>query len=214
MQLSFNLLSNAGDINRQILAAIRDHMSSVFVKAIPSIRDKIKVLIKEALVAQPEYSSLISGQLKYEFGIPASQQVNAIIDLWVNNIQVDYNPPVARSTTITGGLSLSAIEADYSDVISSEAAIVVDSMSGAVLPWLEWLLLYGGKIIVKNYSVKFGPNPRSRTGMAVMVETNGKNWRVPPEFAGTLNNNWVTRALDTIDDKILDIIQAEIEKHI
>lgn len=214
MQLSFNLLSNASDINRQILIAIRDHMSSVFVKAIPSIRDKIKVLIKEALVAQPEYGSLISGQLKYEFGIPASQQVNAIIDLWVNNIQVDYNLPVAKSTTITGGFSLSAIEADYSDVISSEAAIVVDSMSGAVLPWLEWLLLYGGKIIVKNYSVKFGPNPRSRTGMAVMVETDGKNWRVPPEFAGTLNNNWVTRALDTIDDKVLDIIQAEIEKHI
>jgi len=76
------------------------------------------------------------------------------------------------------------------------------------------LLLYGGQIIVRNYRVKMGSNRASRTGMAIMVESPGDSWRVPPEFAGTSNNNWVTRALSKIDDKILDIIQLEIERKI
>jgi hypothetical protein len=80
------------------------------------------------------------------------------------------------------------------------------------LPWLEWLLLYGGKIIVRDYRVKMGSNNRSRTGMAVMVESSGSNWRVPTEFAGTSNNNWVTRAINKIDNKILDILETELEK--
>lgn len=214
MQLSFKLLNSNSDINKQILTAIKDHLAVVFNKSVNPIQNKIRESIREALIAQPEYASLISGQLKYEFGIPASQQVNDIIDLWVKNIVVDYDPPTARTSSVSGGFSLSAIRDDYSDVISSQSAIVIDSKSGAILPWLEWLLLYGGKIIVRNYTVKFGPNPRSRTGMAVMIESSGKNWRVPAQFAGTSSNNWVTRALDQIDDKVLDIIQTEIEKRI
>lgn len=214
MRLSLKLVNSSSDINKQILAAIRDHLSEAFRKSVSPAQNKIRTILKEALMAQPEYSSLISGQLKYEFGIPTSQQVDAIIELWINNIQVDYNQPSIKGSSISGGFALSAIREDYSDVISSGSAVVVDNNSGAVLPWLEWLLLYGGKIIVRNYSVKLGPNPRSRTGMAVMIESKGSNWRVPPEFAGTLKNNWVTRALDQIDDNILDIIQLEIEKHI
>jgi hypothetical protein len=214
MQLSFKLLNSNSDINKKILTAIKDHLDGVFLKSIKPIQDRIRILIKDALTSEPEYQSLISGQLKYEFGIPTSQQVDDIINLWIQNIKVDYDPPLARTSSITGGFSLSAIRDDYSDVISSQAASVIDNKSGAVLPWLEWLLLYGGKIIVRNYTVRLGPNPRSRTGMAVMVESNGNNWRVPPQFAGTSNNNWVTRALGKIDDRILDAIQLEIEKRL
>ena len=214
MEISLKLLNSNSDINKKILIAIKDHLSIVFNKSVGPIQDKIRTNIKEALMSQPEYLSLISGQLKYEFGISTSQQVNDIIDLWIKNIVVDYSPPIAKASSVSGGFSLSAIRDDYSDVISSQSAVVIDSKSGAILPWLEWLLLYGGKIIVKNYTVKFGPNPRSRTGMAVMIESNGKNWRVPPEFAGTSTNNWITRALDQMGDKVLDIIQTEIEKRI
>lgn len=214
MQISFNLLDNSNTITKNILSILRDELNRVFVSSIPNIRTKIRDLIKEALITEPEYSSLISGKLKYEFGIPTSQKVNSIIDLWTQNIVVDYSPPVARASTISGGFSISAIQSDYSDVLSNESAIVIDSLSGAVLPWLEWLLLYGGQIIVRNYKVKMGPNNRSRTGMAIMIESPGDNWRVPPEFAGTSNNNWVTRALSKIDDQILDVIQSEIERRI
>jgi hypothetical protein len=59
--------------------------------------------------------------------------------------------------------------------------------------------------LVKNFTVKIGPNKFSRTGMALMIDSN-KNWKVPSEFAGSPSNNWATRALDKIEDKIKDKI--------
>lgn len=211
MQVSFKLLDSSSDIQNNILDILQDIMDKTFKKVLPIIKTKIKTEVKNALVSEPEYQSLISGQLKYEFGLPASDRVNNIIDLWINNIVINYSGIKKTSSGLKGNLSLSMIEDSYSDVLSNDAAIVIDSLSGAVLPWLEWLLLYGGKIIVRNYRVQFGSNPRSRSGGAIMVESSGNNWRVPAQFAGSSSNNWVTRALSNIDDKIINILEQSLE---
>jgi len=87
---------------------------------------------------------------------------------------------------------------------------VVDTERGYSLPWLEWLLTKGGQIIVRNFEVKYGANPRSRSGDAVMVSS-GSNWRVPSQFTGTSSNNWITRALSTIENKILKLLESELK---
>jgi hypothetical protein len=81
------------------------------------------------------------------------------------------------------------------------------------LPWLEWLLLKGNSIIVRNYNVKYGQNPRSRSGDAIMIDSTS-SWRVPPEFAGTTRDNWTTRALNRVDKDINRIIQQSFESSI
>ena len=90
-----------------------------------------------------------------------------------------------------------------------DEATVTDNQ-GQKLPWLEWLLLRGNQIIIRNYQVRMGASPYSRTNMAVMVQSK-KNWRVPMEFAGTITNNWTTRALDKVDAQIIDNIINSIE---
>jgi hypothetical protein len=60
---------------------------------------------------------------------------------------------------------------------------------------LEWLLLEGNKTIIKNQQVIVRPSKFSRTGMALMQESN-KSWKVPSQYAGTIRNNWITRAID------------------
>lgn len=212
MKFTFNLIDSNSTIQKEILYSIRDTLDMSIKKSLPSIKNNIKQIVKEALTNEPEYQSLVSGKLKYEFGIPSSQQVNNIIDLWINNILVNYNGIKVSARGLNGTLSLDMIKSSYDDVLANDNAIVIDSVSGVALPWLEWLLLYGGKIIVRDYRVKMGSNNRSRTGMAVMVESSGSNWRVPTEFAGTSNNNWVTRAINKIDNKILDILETELEK--
>lgn len=214
MKVSFKLLDSSSDIQKNILDILQDTMDKTFKKALPIIKTQIKTEVKNALVSEPEYQSLISGQLKYEFGLPSSDRVNNIIDLWVNNIVVNYSGIQKSSSGLKGNLSLSMIEDSYNDVLANDAAIIIDGLSGAVLPWLEWLLLYGGKIIVRNYRVQFGSNQRSRSGGAIMVESTGSNWRVPPQFAGSSSNNWVTRALSKIDDKIITILEQSLESAI
>ena len=78
---------------------------------------------------------------------------------------------------------------------------------GTDLNWLEWLLLFGNKTIIRDYVVEFGDNPRSRTGRAVMKGVKSGKWGVPPEFAGTKNNNWITRAIESADSEINSILK-------
>lgn len=214
MKATFKLLDSSADIQKNILDVLQDTLDGVFKKVLPIIKNQIKSEVKNALISEPEYQSLISGQLKYELGLPSTDKVNNIIDLWINNIVINYSGIQKTSSGLKGNLSLSMIEDSYNDVLSNDAAIIIDNLSGAALPWLEWLLLYGGKIIVRNYRVQFGANPRSRSGGAIMVEASGSNWRVPPQFAGSSSNNWVTRALSKLDDKIINILEQSLESAI
>jgi hypothetical protein len=103
-------------------------------------------------MGEPEYQSLINGKLKGEFGLPnASQKVNDVIDIWTKNVRITANPITISGSKIKGGFKLDMIDSSYNDVLANDGAIVIDGTSGVVLPWLEWLLLYGNKIIVRNY---------------------------------------------------------------
>ena len=44
-----------------------------------------------------------------------------------------------------------------------------------------------------------------------MVQGKGKKWRVPPEFSGTPRNNFVTRALDSIEDDIVKLMERKLK---
>jgi len=215
MKFSLKLLESDSTIQKMVLDSIKDHLQTAFYKSRAVLAQTIPAEIYKAIVSEPEYQSLVSGRLRYEFGIPeAAQKVNEIVHMWTNNVVVTVNPIILNGSSLKGGFSINMIKSNYEDVLTSESALVFDGLSKAVLPWLEWLLLYGGKVIVKNYTVQVGPNPYSRTGLAIMKPSK-ENWRVPPEFAGTSNNNWVTRALDKLDDsKIPNMIQTEIEKNI
>ena len=97
------------------------------------------------------------------------------------------------------------IRSDFSDVLSSDSGFVIDALRGYQLPWLEWLLLEGNKAIISKQEVIIGPNKFSRTGLAIMRPSN-KSWRVPSEFAGTIKDNWITRAIDNSESQINELL--------
>jgi hypothetical protein len=214
MNINLKLLESDSEISNMILYTIKEILNNAFGKALNNLRNTIPTHVKNAIMAEPEYGSLVNGKLRYEFGIPdAANSANSVVDAWANNINIETIPIVISGNGLKGGFSINMIKDDYSDVLNLAGSVVKDSKSGALLPWLEWLLLYGGQIIIKNYKVQMGPNANSRTGMAIMVSSK-ENWRVPPEFAGTKNNNWISRALTRLDIIIPDLIQKEIENNI
>lgn len=206
MKFFLKVLESDKQIAESILRALLPEVETFLKKALQNIRISLPQAIREIIQNTPEYDSLMGGQLQYEFGIPdPGNKLAAIIDIWSNNVKIEYNPPTITGSKIKASFSVSLIRSDFNDVLSSDASFVIDNFRGYQLPWLEWLLLEGNKVIVKNQEVVFGPSKFSRTGYALMKESNS-SWRVPSEFAGTIRDNWITRAIDNAENQINELI--------
>jgi hypothetical protein len=193
-------------IERKILKALQPDLEKYLNKAFQKVQPKIEKLVQDAIVRSPEYQSILSGTLKYEFGLPDSQsRLIEILDFW-KRIEAKYQPiKITQKNDISGGFTLGMIKSDYSDVLNSTGAHFT-TKKGVTLDWLEWLLLFGNRTIIKDYVVKFGRNRASRTGNAIMTGKSRGKWSVPAEFSGTQNNNWITRAIDSIDKEFDKLI--------
>lgn len=214
MRIGLNLIETDAQIRSLILNSMIDALNKAIDKAIPDINNKIKQSLKDSLRQEPEFASLVSGQLRAEFGLPNSNIADIVVEALGNTVEIKKNNLVANRAGISGGFTLTALKSeDMNGIIYTNLASVVDNERGYALPWLEWLLYHGGSIIVREYKVQYGNSPFSRSGMAIMVESN-KNWRVPPEFAGTTRNNWTTRAIERMKDNVYHIMKKEIESNL
>lgn len=209
-KLNINILESDNEISNRILKTLLPEISRYFNNAYKICKNNISNLVMEAITSAPEYQSLISGKLKYEFGLPdAASRLSNILTFW-KNIEISFEKPAILKNEIRGSFNLSMIKADYTDVLALSDSVLVTE-KGAELEWLKWLLLFGDKTIIKEYVIDIGPNPRSRTGNAVMVGQTKGRWSVPPEFAGTIRNNWITRAIDSIDNQVYDLIEKSLK---
>ncbi len=214
MNFTIKLLESDSAIRSLVLSALLTEVNAVIDKSIPSIRSGAISLLSEALKLEPEYNALKNGRLREELGIPDPGAVDDIVTKLSNTLTISKNLLKTTSSGLNGGLTITAIEsASFNGLLNDASAVVNDSARGYSLPWLEWLLLKGNQTIIKKYNVKFGPSPSSRTGNAIMVESNN-SWRVPAEFSGTERNNWTTRAIERIEKSILNLIQTTLEKNI
>jgi hypothetical protein len=213
MKFDIKLVDSVRSIEQKILKALSVDINRSFQKAIPGIKDGIKQLLLDSLKRQPEYGSLLSGTLRFDFGISNPGSVDKVVEFLADTGEISFNRVSFVSGKLTGGMSISFMKSDdMNGLIYTDIASVVDQ--GTVLPWLEWLLYHGTSPIVKKYQVEYGPNPNSRTGNAIMVESTS-DWSVPSSFSGNINDNWTTRAAESISDSaIVNVIQKNIERNI
>jgi hypothetical protein len=210
MKYSLTLLDKQSDIRREILSALKIEIDKALSMCVTKLKVPLSNLIKTALMSEPEYSSLISGQLRSEFGIADVGNVDIAINNISNSINIQKKAVSINNVGLSGGIELNIINNQDYGALTDPSAFVNDTERGYSLPWLEWLLLKGNTILVRNFEVEFGENPRSRSGNAIMIGSTS-NWRVPPEFAGTIRDNWTTRALSRIDQDIIKLVQSTFE---
>lgn len=206
MRFNIKILETDSQINIAIVKALLPEVTSFMNKGIVLVKSELPIIIYDSIVNTPEYNSLQNGQLKYEFGIPdVSSKLAGLLNIWSNNIQYQYLKPTISNNKIKTTFIANTIRVDFADVLYTDYALVIDSTRGYSIPWLEWLLLDGNKILVNKSNVVLGPNKYSRTGNALMKPSN-KSWKVPSEFSGTQNDNWITRAIDGASDKINNLL--------
>lgn len=210
IKLNLELKTSENYIYRKILQGLKPQVDSYLSDIFNRIQPKIVALVQDSIRNSPEYLSLQSGQLKAEFGITDSDtKLNILLDFW-KDITAKYNKVSVRGNSLVGGFSIGMIKSDYSDVLSSAASSILTE-KGQTLHWLEWLLMFGNKTIIKDYTVELGANPRSRTNMAIMKGTVSGKWSVPPQYSGTLDNNWITRSIDLVSSEIENLFSKEFK---
>jgi hypothetical protein len=207
--VNFSIELDAGfesHFKKEIEKEVKLRLKSSINNITESIEIALQTLVKLRLYEAPEVDSLASGELRYQFGlIDGASRISNIIDMWAESVEVRYVSGFGK----LGGISISMGDNDYSKALSmSEAEFTTED--GTPLEWLRWLLLEGDTRIVNNYQFQSGR--RGRAGGGIMVSRQNSSWGVPSQFAGTDNNNFATRALESMQDEIDVIVRREITK--
>ena len=189
-ELSIKLTDSIQAIELKVNGAIAVHLNSFFLKKKGYIENQLRDLVGIWIRSQPEIQSLAtSGDLAGQLGLPAGTSLG-VVNKIVNSIQQSTQMQMKKiSKKLEGGLTLTCQPSSFANLLGIPDGHV--KILDGDLHWLRWLLESGSKILVVNYhytpATGFG---RSRIG----VMDKGGAWRVPPEFAGTLEDNFVTRA--------------------
>ena len=190
--------SNAEIVSR-INSGLAKEINIAIKQAIPVLQQKIMPIIQAALLSSPEINSLQNGILRAEFGLtsdPTDELVAAILST------ISIRPLYAQKNR-GGGIEITMQPSDYSNILGQSFA--QQSIDGGSLPWLSWLLTLGDTVIITDFGVEFGSFKTSRTGEAKM-SSKAAPYKVNSAFSGTLNDNFITRAINRVYPQIQSII--------
>lgn len=214
--LTVRLEQSESDIVNYIMADLAQSFTASLRNAAPSILNRVSDIIAVAVYASPEMDSIINGRLREELGIADARPiVDQIISMLQQNIEFSIDPVnVVGGRFVSGGCTIKILRSDFADVLSIPDATYL-TQKRITIPWLNWLLFAGDSPVIYGWRIKLDPNNplASRTG-AIMVKSPGSTWGVPSEFAGTMDDNFLTRAFADVTADIEGIVLSELNQRI
>lgn len=192
------------DIRRGVLYNIQSRL----LRAIPFLEKILPTEIRERINNSDVMNELRSGQLRYDLGLkPEEVQIMSekIPETISKNIivRVDVHPQESSVSLI-----VEMIKDGLEELLALPEASFIQTYTRNTpeeIRWLEWLLTKGDNIIVYEHCVWYTPgNPNSRSGGAVTAKPG--SFRIRPQWSGVEDNNFITRALEDIDDFVYDIV--------
>lgn len=195
----FKFRESNSQIVDKINTALAKEINIAIKNSIPILRQKIIPVVRLSLAASPEIASLQNGILRAEFGL-TSDPTPELIEAILATFQIR---PLYAQKNRGGGIEIVMQPGDYSNIIGQSFA--QQEIDGGSLPWLNWLLTLGDSIIITGFGVEFGSFKTSRTGEAIM-STKVAPYKVNSAFSGTLNDNFITRAVNRVYPQIQSII--------
>jgi hypothetical protein len=196
------------EIIKRIAKAMGEELTSAVKKALSSLGPKLEELISFWIEQQPEIESLRGGLLQGDFGIIEGTEFGVtqeIIHAVSKSLEVSF---AGFNKNLRGKLLINIQPTSFENILAITEPVVTEN--GTLIPWLKWLLFSGDAIMVLEYHVEYrGSEGRSRSGTgAVMVP--GGVFRVRPEFAGTADNNFITRAFKGKESQIGRLLEEHI----
>lgn len=195
--------------NEEILKIVSKSISFAISKTRPTFVKEIKNALKQDIVYL-ELSNKIDGILYYDVGLEnAGQVAEQIVELVSNSIQLRKLPPIRGDL---GGIGLTVLKDGLQPILSLPMGSY--QSKGGKVDWLDWLLTAGTSEVISGYRVMYGFFDTSRTGQAIMVKSKTKGFSIDPDYAGTENDNWITRSLKRVEGNISNLFQKVIKEYI
>jgi hypothetical protein len=193
-QIRLKLIDSPSKIKADISRAMADHVNQMVIRGKGRLLTRAKPLVANWILEQPEVESLLDGKtgsLAAQVGIPQGHN-QTIVDYLVSSIvaatSIKIQPFDAKLTR--GRLDLNFQPSDFGNLLDVGMFEVL-TKKGIKLEWLRWLLEEGSKPIIIGYDY-IPSSGRGRSNAGTMKP--GVAWRIQPAFAGTLENNFITRA--------------------
>ena len=219
--LTLKIKESAGEIQRKLRAAIMKKLGNDRVLSSAGINAarKVQILFRKNMYASATYRDLAThGRLVAELGLEDPMgKIDVIINTWINSLKLTFRKiGGGAGGSIKGGFRIQMVRSNYADVLKLQQAKQRATSrrkpkTNKMLAWLDWLLKQGDRKIITGFDVSFRPG--GRTGLAIMIEPKQvRSWGVPAEFAGTSNDNFVTRVLDDMRPEVIQIMRSELFK--
>jgi hypothetical protein len=191
--ITLKLTDSIDVIEKRVNKAISEVANGIVLKNQSTILRDCKNLVSSWILSQPEISSLqssspesLAGQLGVRIG-SVNTIIQSISQSVINSISIKI---VKFNDKLNGGIEVNFQPKNFINLLALPEGHVI--YNGGDLHWLDWLLKRGDNIIVVNYQY----NPKSglgRSGLGNMIP--GGFFRIPPEYSGTDDDNFITRAL-------------------
>jgi hypothetical protein len=163
----------------------------------------VETWIRSSKELQSLSSSASPNTLNANFGIPIGRAAGIAEDV-VRAVLSSYSIEIKPiDSKLKGSIVFNFQESSFSNLLSLASGKVKTEL-GVDLHWMDWLLLKGDTTIVYGYD--YMPSRRGRSKGGTMGA--GQAWRVPPQFSGTAENNFITRAFENRDKEITEVLKG------
>lgn len=167
--------------------AVNERLARACAVAAPRVLTRVQAMVREAVAGAPEALSLEVGALRGELGV---EDGGAAVDAVAEAVALGAAASASGPT-----MSVAVLRSDLAEALAlAEGSF--ESEGGHRVEWLRWLLTAGDEVVNPDYGFVAGAFPASRTGLGVMKR--GGSWAVPGEFAGSPDDNWLTRAVSDV----------------
>lgn len=187
---------------------VQKKINNILPSVANNIKPRISSIISNAFYASSTTQSLLSGKLKDDFGLfgnVASLAIDNIIKHISENITVNIQGSKKSGAILN--LSIIIPTGDMQSIINVPGASYPSK--GGQVNWLEWLLTKGTQVVIGDFWLFSNAKGFTRSGgNSIMVEIKTvprDPFRVDPAYAGTLEDNFITRALEPVADEMLQV---------
>ena len=207
--ITVSLVDTNNQISRDIERAISEEINKRVKKNSSKVERRLKRAVDTWIRTSPEILSIqaegVADSLNAQFGFPlgfGGSAAEAVVRSVVDSIGIEIQD---FSVGLRGKINFYVQPENLVNLLTLPESSI-DIVNGS-LPWLDWLLRQGGRTIIVGY--QYQPGNDGRSGGGTMV--GGGFWRVPPQFSGVEDSNFITRALSGREPELNKIIQGLLE---